>query len=151
MLRNEVLSDRFQSSAVFVADPARKRAGHSLTELAVASIALIAIGGHGALHAETSTANIVGLGATTCSTFNHDVQQDFRIQRDYFAWAQGFMSGILVRGPPGRDEGLELIPSGFSMQKQVEFLRTYCAENPDKDYSDGVVELYRTLRGEHKS
>ena len=37
------------------------------------------------------------------------------------------------------------------MQKQVEFLRTYCAKNPDKDYSDGVVELYRALRGEHKS
>ena len=69
MFRNEVLSNQFQSSAVFVADPARKRAGHSLTELAVASIALIAIGGHGALHAETPTANIVGLGATTCSTF----------------------------------------------------------------------------------
>ncbi len=151
MFRNEVLSDRFRPSAVSIADPVRKRAGHSLTELAVASIAMMAIVGPGALPAETPTANIVGLGATTCSTFNRDVQQDFRIQRDYFAWAQGFMSGILVRGPPGRNEGLELIPSGFSMQKQVEFLRTYCAENPDKDYSDGVVDLYRALRGEHKS
>ena len=151
MFRNEVPSDRFPPSTVFIADPVRKRAAHSFTELAIASIALIAIDSHGVLRAGAPTANIVGLGATTCSTFNRDVQQDFRIQRDYFAWAQGFMSGILVRGPPGRDEGLELIPPGFSTHKQVEFLRTYCAENPDQDYSDGVVELYRALRGEHKS
>ncbi len=39
-------------------------------------------------------ANIVGLGAAKCRDFNRDVETNFRIQRDYFAWAQGFMSGI---------------------------------------------------------
>ena len=97
------------------------------------------------------TANIVGLGAATCRVFNRDVQQNFHLQRDYFAWAQGFMSGILVRAPPGKDERLQLNPPEFSLQKQVKFLREFCAKNPDKDYSDGVVELYRALRGEQKS
>lgn len=97
------------------------------------------------------TAHIVGLGAATCSDFNRDVQRNFHIQRDYFAWAQGFMSGVLMRAPPGKDEGLELNPPDFSLQKQAEFLRNFCARNLDKDYSDGVIELYRVLRGEQKS
>ena len=99
----------------------------------------------------TQTANIVGLGAATCKEFNRDVQRNFHIQRDYFAWAQGFMSGILMRAPPGEDEDLELNPPEFPLQKQAEFLRNFCAKNPGKDYSDGVIELYRVLHGEHKS
>jgi hypothetical protein len=99
----------------------------------------------------TQTANIVGLGAATCGVFSSDVQQNFYIQRDYFAWAQGFMSGILMRAPAGNDEGLQLNPPEFSLQKQVEFLREFCAKNPDKDYSDGVEELYRALRGDKNS
>ena len=94
------------------------------------------------------TANIVGLGAGTCADFNRDVQKNFQIQRDYFAWAQGFMSGILLKSPPGKDEGITLNPAEFSLQKQIEFLRSFCAKNIDKDYSDGVIELYRVLRGE---
>jgi hypothetical protein len=40
------------------------------------------------------TANIVGLGVTPCSAFNRDVEENLQIQGDYFAWAQGFMSGV---------------------------------------------------------
>src|SRR5438445_13871286 len=59
------------------------------------------------------TANIVGLGATPCGAFNRDVERNFQIQRDYFAWVQGFMSGILMRAPPGIDEGLQLTLPNF--------------------------------------
>jgi hypothetical protein len=97
------------------------------------------------------TANIVGLGATMCKDVNREIHRNFHIQRDYFAWAQGFMSGILLRALPGTDERLELNPPQFSLQKQAEFLRSFCEKNPDKDYSDGVIELYRVLRGELKS
>jgi ABC-type dipeptide/oligopeptide/nickel transport system ATPase component len=90
--------------------------------------------------------DIVGLGATTCKNFVSDVEQNARVQRDYFAWAQGFMSGVLMRAPPGVDEGLELNPPAFPLLRQIEFLRSFCARNPDKDYSDGVIELYRALR-----
>jgi hypothetical protein len=94
------------------------------------------------------TANIVGLGAATCKEFTGDVERNFQIQRDYFAWAQGYMSGILMRAPAGQDEGLELNPPRFSLSMQVEFLRSFCDKNPEKDYSDGVAELYRRLRSE---
>jgi hypothetical protein len=150
MLRDGALSCRCESTAALT-HLARESIGYLLKVLTLSSIALIAADGRGVLSAEGPKANIVGLGATTCLAFNRDVQQNFRIQRDYFAWAQGFMSGILVRAPPGKDEGLELIPPWFSLQKQVEFLRDFCAKNPNKDYSDGVAELYRALRGEQKS
>lgn len=101
--------------------------------------------------ASAQTANIVGLGATRCRDFNGDVQQNFHIQRDYFAWAQGFMSGILMKSPAGEDEGLELNPPEFALQKQVEFLRGFCEKNPDKGFTDGVIELYRVLHGQHQS
>jgi hypothetical protein len=97
------------------------------------------------------TSNIVGLGATPCDAFNRDVERNFQIQRDYFAWAQGFMSGVLMRAPPGIDEGLQLAPPTFPLLKQVDFLRSFCAKNPEKDYSDGVTELYRPLRIEKRS
>jgi len=96
-------------------------------------------------------ANIVGLGAASCNEFNRDVEQNFHIQRDYFAWAQGFMSGVLIGAPTEMDERLELNPPTFPLLKQVEFLRSFCAKNSDKDYSDGVVELYRVLRSEQRS
>ena len=95
------------------------------------------------------TSNVVGLGATTCSAFNRDVERNFRIQRDYFAWAQGFMSGVLMRALPGIDEGLQLAPPAFPLQ--VEFLRSFCAKNPEKNYSYRVTELYRLLRIEKRS
>ena len=95
----------------------------------------------------SATVNIVGLGATPCVTFVTETSRNATLQRDYFAWAQGFMSGILLRAPPGVDEDLNLNPSAFSLMQQVEFLRQFCSTNPDRDYSDGVLELYRVLRG----
>ena len=45
------------------------------------------------------TAKIVGLGATSCLQFTNDVKQNPAVQRDYLAWAQGFMSSILLSRP----------------------------------------------------
>ena len=115
--------------------------------LALLSLAMLGAGtGWG--HAQS--ADIVGLGATTCRDFNRDIERNFQLQRDYFAWAQGYMSGILIRSPPGVDEGLQLNPPTFSLLKQVEFIRRYCAENPDRDYSEGVRELYLALRSDKR-
>ena len=113
----------------------------------IASLAALALS---TIFGLAQTANIVGLGATTCKNFVSEVEQNARVQRDYFAWAQGFMSGVLMRAPPGVDEGLELNPPAFPLLRQIEFLRSFCARNPDKDYSDGVIELYRALRIEKR-
>ncbi|MBR0965630.1 hypothetical protein JQ554_15155 [Bradyrhizobium diazoefficiens] len=100
--------------------------------------------------AEPLKATIVGLGAATCQQFNDDARSNPPIQRDYLAWAQGFMSGILSSRPPGVDEGLDLSPPTFPAARQLDFLGDYCARNSSIDFSDGVAALYKRLRQEGK-
>ena len=96
--------------------------------------------------AEAREAKIVGIGATTCARYLAQIEGRPQTERDFIAWAQGFMSGVLLRAPPGRDEGLDLMPKNFSVQKQANFLRRWCENNKGSDFSDGVLILYRTLR-----
>lgn len=97
--------------------------------------------------AAAQTIRIVGIGASTCARFNQEISQKPAMERDYVAWAQGFMSGALIRAPQGVDDDLDLLPPSFPIEKQADFLRAFCAENPDQDYTDAVRALYRRLRG----
>lgn len=99
-----------------------------------------------ALPAQAETAKIVGIGASSCNRFNREIRETPALQRDYFAWAQGFMSGALIRAPEGVDAGLDLTPPSFPLEEQVEFLRTFCAKNQDQDFMDAARALYRHLR-----
>lgn len=93
------------------------------------------------------TAKIVGIGAQNCAEFNKEIGSTQAAELYFFAWAQGFMSGVLIRAPAGLDEGLDLTPRSFPLQAQVDFLRTFCVQNPDQDYMDAVRALYPRLRG----
>jgi hypothetical protein len=103
------------------------------------------------LRAEAPKANIVGLGAATCQQFNDDVKSYPLIRRDYLAWAQGFMSGILLSRPPGVDQGLDLDPAPFGLVSQLQFLQDQCAKNASMNFSDAVEALYKRLRQEGKT
>jgi len=94
------------------------------------------------------TANIVGLGATSCEQFLKDIGPRPELQRDYLAWAQGFMSGILLSRPPDVDTDLNLDPPSFDLLKQLRFLTDHCEHNPAADFSDAVASLYKRLRQE---
>ena len=89
---------------------------------------------------------IVGIGSSTCAVFNAEIAATPMIERDYLAWAQGYMSGALVRAPSGVDDGLDLTPAAFPLSKQADFLREFCGANESRDFSDGVHELYRRLK-----
>jgi len=91
------------------------------------------------------------LGATTCLQFNEDVRLSPSVQRDYLAWGQGYMSGILVGRPAGVDQDLDLNPPTFDMINQLHFLRDYCAENTSANFADAVEALYKRLRREGKT
>jgi hypothetical protein len=97
-----------------------------------------------ALYAQT--AKIVGLGASGCAEFIGEIRQNPAAQRDYLAWAQGFMSGVLIRAPGGVDEALDLLPPTFPLLNQLTFLTGYCARHSSASFSDAVVALYRELR-----
>lgn len=98
--------------------------------------------------AQPLKATIVGLGAATCQQFNDDVRSTPLIGKDYLAWAQGFMSGILSSRPPSVDEGLDLAPPTL---RQLDFLGDCCARNASLDFSDGVAALFKRLRQEGKT
>lgn len=110
-----------------------------LTTLAVASTLLL-----GEAHAQG--VKIVGIGAATCQDFLREIAGRPDVEKNYFAWAQGYMSGLLIRAPAGMDEDLDLSPPSFPLLKQAAFLRAFCSRSPGTSFSDGVNELYRTLR-----
>lgn len=95
---------------------------------------------------EAQSVKIVGIGASSCQYFLRETNGKPEVEKNFFAWAQGYMSGLLLRAPPGTDEDLDLAPGVDPLLKQAEFLRSFCARNPDADFSDGVNDLYRTLR-----
>lgn len=99
-----------------------------------------------AARAGAQSIKIVGVGASSCAQFLKDIEAGPQIERGYFAWAQGYMSGLLIRAPAGKDEDLDLTPPAFPLKKQANFLRSYCLRNSGDDFSDAVNMLYRTLR-----
>ncbi|UGV28783.1 hypothetical protein E0H22_02585 [Rhodopseudomonas boonkerdii] len=119
--------------------------------LTLSSIALLAADAGRELRAEPPKARIVGLGAATCRQFNDEVKTNPLVRRDYLAWAQGFMSGILLSRPPGVDEGLDLNPPSFGLIVQLRFMEDRCAMSPSLDFSDAVEALYKRLRQEGKT
>jgi hypothetical protein len=134
-----------------VARLAGRSVGRLLVVLALSSIALLAGAVQQELRAEAPKARIVGLGAATCQQFNDDVKSNPLIRRDYLAWAQGFMSGILLSRPPGVDQGLDLNPATFGLVNQLHFLEDHCAKNTSQNFSDAVEVLYKRLRQEGKT
>jgi hypothetical protein len=89
---------------------------------------------------------IVGLGSADCATFLREIAETKAEERTYFAWAQGYMNGLLIRAPAGVDESLDLSPPAFPIRKQADFIQAFCRANPAADYIDAVNTLYRTLR-----
>jgi hypothetical protein len=112
----------------------------------LSALALFLTAGAMMARAQAPTTKIVGIGAATCMEFVENLNTTPAIARDYLAWAQGFMSGILLSRPVGIDESLDLNPPGFGLLQQLEFLRQHCVRNPSQDFSDAVVMLYKRFR-----
>lgn len=119
--------------------------------LAILTLALASVGLFSELRAQHTTAKIVGLGATACARFVEDINADPTLKRDYLAWAQGFMSGILVSRPAGVDEALNLNPVTFDLAAQLQFLEGQCVKDTKLSFSDAVTSLYQRLRNEGRT
>ena len=91
---------------------------------------------------------IVGLGASRCDKFISDTQGNDVSEKQYFAWAQGFMNGALVRAPVGVDDGLDLLPQTFPVQNQMAYLKSWCDKNRNSDFSDASFALFKGLRAQ---
>ena len=85
-----------------------------------------------------------GAGALSCGEF----AQHYRSAPDfseglYFAWAQGFMSGLNVNFIRQFNQYKDL--SAKTLDQEQRYLRKYCDEHPLGNVIDGVIELYGTL------
>lgn len=118
-----------------------RKVGIAFLALAVSMAGVLFAG-----EANAQSVKIVGIGGATCQEYLGEIRNRPDIEKNYFAWAQGYMSGLLVRAPAGKDEGLDLAPPAFPLLKQADFLRSYCSKSQSEDFSDAVNNLYRTLR-----
>ena len=89
---------------------------------------------------------IVSIGATSCVRFTTEIAANADAEKNYLAWMQGYMSGIMVGRPAGVDEGIDLAPYTFPLAAQAAFLREFCAKQPKSDFADGVELLYVRLK-----
>jgi hypothetical protein len=86
---------------------------------------------------------IQGPGATSCAEFAKMFQADpATTEIMFYSWAQGFMSAVNISAKANNRPMKEL--AGV-MVDQERFLRTYCANNPLKNYMDGIMKLYEKL------
>jgi hypothetical protein len=86
---------------------------------------------------------IHGLGSLSCAEFAKMYRDDPSTTELYFfSWAQGFMSGMNMGALATKNTTRDL--AGITADQQ-RALRTYCANNPLKNYMDGVIEYYGKL------
>lgn len=90
---------------------------------------------------------IVGIGATTCGQFVRDATANPATQRQYLAWLQGYLSGIVIGRPAGVDEGIDLNPKDYPLFAQLKFVRDYCLSAPSASFADAIEALFKELRG----
>jgi len=112
--------------------------------LAIAIIGLTAVNPANAQ--QPMAVKIVGIGATSCRSFVEQATPDRSSQRQYLAWMQGYMSGIVIARPVGVDEGIDLNPKTFPLAQQIKFIRDYCLNAPSDSFADAVEALFKKLR-----
>lgn len=96
--------------------------------------------------AGTQTA-ITGPGANSCDLFMQFHAQDPKARELlFFAWAQGFMSGMNVVALRLKGEVIDLQPEAYDADRQMIFLRNFCFLHRGEAYAEAVFELMTELR-----
>lgn len=101
--------------------------------------------------AQRAIIKIVGVGATPCRLFLKEAATGSQSQRDYLAWAQGYMSGLVSGSASPRYDRVDLSSDRVSLVRQLEYLRRECEGNPDQSFADVVEALFRFLSAEREN
>jgi hypothetical protein len=86
---------------------------------------------------------IMGAGALPCAEFGQRLRNSVDIEQTFFAWGQGYMSGMNTMFDFAGSDTRDM--NAISVSTQEERVRSYCASHPLQSYSDGVRELYLSL------
>jgi hypothetical protein len=89
---------------------------------------------------------IMGPGAQSCGEFADAYRIDrAQFERQYFSWAQGFMSGMnLGLRALGTVQPKNL--ATITTDDQMAHIRRYCNEHPLAEYHEAVIDLFKTFR-----
>src|SRR6516162_3799131 len=104
-----------------------------------------------AAHAEPSFYR--GAGLLLCARFNQQLNatkvKATATENYYFAWAQGYMSGLneTLEATMGRYRDLNSV----STDNQKQSLRTFCAKNPASMYREGIGALLNAMTEAHST
>jgi hypothetical protein len=82
-----------------------------------------------------------GPGISPCSQYNESRRDDLE-EHVFFTWAEGFLTGYNIQAKSA--EMIEL--SALTDGEQLQFIRGYCDQHPDKRYIEAVVALIQALR-----
>ncbi len=94
--------------------------------------------------ARSERGGAMGSGIVSCAEFAGQYKISPRLTETvYFAWAQGFMSGMNAFAAGGHMSAREL--RGMSTEAQESFIRAYCNDHPLEEYFRAVLKLYGSL------
>jgi hypothetical protein len=88
-----------------------------------------------------------GPGSSSCLKFALDYTRSPPSEEQYFIWAQGYMSAMMMMAPSSVDSDLNLLPASDPQERQMAMIRGICAQDPQRSYSHAVRALYRHLGG----
>jgi hypothetical protein len=82
-----------------------------------------------------------GPGISPCSQYNAS-RGDEKEEHVYFSWAEGFLTAYNMQAKSAEMVELSALTGG----QQLQFVRDYCDQHPDKRYIEAVLALIQALR-----
>jgi hypothetical protein len=82
-----------------------------------------------------------GPGISPCSQYNAS-RGDEKEEHVFFSWAEGFLTGYNMQAKSAEMVELSALTGG----QQLQFVRDYCDQHPDKRYIEAILALIQALR-----
>ena len=82
-----------------------------------------------------------GPGISPCSQYNA-TRGDEKEEHVFFSWAEGFLTGFNMQVKSAEMVKLSALTGG----QQLQFVRDFCDQHPDKRYVEAVLVLIQALR-----
>jgi hypothetical protein len=82
-----------------------------------------------------------GPGISPCSQYNAS-RGDEKEEQVFFSWSDGFLTGYNMQAKSTEMVELSALTGG----QQLQFVRDYCDQHPDKRYLEAVLALIQALR-----
>jgi hypothetical protein len=95
-------------------------------------------------------ASAVGSGVSSCAEFAEEYRQSPReVEVVYFAWAQGYMTGLNVMSA-GQNQNQNIMPFIRDLLakrpiEQQQYIRFWCSQHPLSSYLEAVFDLWGSL------